>query len=415
MKLKKFKCPDTGILFEYNETAEIYVSEDAENLMTVDQVDRMLREGKIKFNESDILTEKKAKKESDDEEGTDDDEAVDESDDEDDDKVDETFGKDDDDVDEATINKVKKDTNKEVDGDGNTVKEGDDEDDIDESDDEDDVDENIDNFGDKKAKSFKKESDDDEEVDESDDEDKVEESLKLDFNTTISEADKSALFEGQELSEAFQTKTVTIFEAAVSAKVKELSEVAVKFHKKAADKKVAKLEESLQNQVNDYLDYVVTEWMTENEIAIDNGLKNEMNEEFLDGLKGLFTEHYIEVPEGRYDILEGLADKVESLEEKLDVQLTANSTLMAENKVQSKDKLIVKLSEGLSDNQTVKFTTLLEHVAADDLEVFETKALALKESYFKVAVPAKKDDKLNEDVNVITTDWDKLIAKASNI
>jgi len=382
MKLKQFKCPDTDVLFEYNETAEIYVSEDAENLMTVEQLEKMLEEGKVKFNEDDVLIEaKKAAKESDDEddedEGTDDDEAVDESADEDEEDHEEPDG--------------------------------------------DECDENIKNFGDKKAEPFKK--GDDDEVEEScDDDDKhKEESLELDYTSTISEADRSALFEGEELSEEYQAKTITIFEAAVSAKVKELSEEIKAHHKVSADKKVAKLEESLQNQVNDYLDYVVTEWMQENEIAIENGLKNDMNENFLNGLKGLFSEHFIEIPENRYDILEGLADKVESLEEQLDKQLESNASLLAENKGQTRDKIIVKLSEGLSDNQKEKFASLVEHVASDDLEEFETKALSLKESYFKVADPAKETgDSINESEhdtsNVVnSSEWDALIAKASGL
>jgi len=392
MKLKQFKCPETDVLFEYNETAEIYVSEDAENLMTVEQVDKMISEGKIKFNEDDVVVEKKAaKKESDDEEdddedGTDDDEAVDEEKDEEDDE---------------SVDEEKPD-----------VSDDDDEDAIDEEGDsgmDDDDEEEVDEACDKDKK------------DESDDEEDMDESLELDYSVSLTEEDRSALFEGEELSEEYQTKTITIFEAAVSAKVKELAVSAKSHYKTISEKKVAKLEESLQTQVNDYLDYVVTEWMGDNEIAIENGLKNEMNDEFLEGLKGLFTEHYIEVPEGRYDILEGLANKVESLEEKLDTQLEANSTLMAENKGQTKDKIVLKLSEGLSANQAEKFAALVEHVTSDDLTEFETKAQSLKESYFKKADPADKDESsINEsqhniDNVVISKEWDDLIARASNI
>ena len=254
---------------------------------------------------------------------------------------------------------------------------------------------------------------------EEDEDDDMEESLKLTFKTSITEEDKTALFEGEEISEEYKEKTITIFEASVSSKVKELAEQAQEHYKLVAEKKVAKLETSLQNQVNEYLDYVVTEWVSENEIAIENGLKNDMNEEFLDGLKGLFQEHYIEVPEQRYDILEGLADKVETLEEELDKQLASNASLMAENKVQSKDKIIATLSEGLSDNQADKFAALVEHVSSDDLNEFETKALSLKESYFKAADPAKENSNAitesdHSTSNVInSSEWDKMIARAS--
>ena len=154
----------------------------------------------------------------------------------------------------------------------------------------------------------------------------------------------------------------------------------------------------MKTDINNYLEYVVSEWMTENEIAIETGLKTEMNEKFIEALAGVYSEHFVKVPDERYDILEGLADKVESLENSLNEQLEANSTQLQENKNLQIELETVKLVEDLSSNQAEKFQSLLENVSFSDVEEFKTKATQLKESYFKSgAGPASKNDDIETD------------------
>ena len=202
--------------------------------------------------------------------------------------------------------------------------------------------------------------------------------------------DVDALVEGEDLSEEFKQKASTIFEAAVKSKIRpEVERIELeKTQEIAEDMEAFKTE--LAEKVDGYLDYVVSEWMKENELAIERGLKGEIAEDFITGLKALFEEHYIDVPDEKYDILESQAQKIEELEGKL------NETMgKLTEKKQSEDSLvreavIKEVSSDLAETQTEKFASLVEDVEFTDKESFEEKLNTLKENYFPKSVPTQE-------------------------
>ena len=208
--------------------------------------------------------------------------------------------------------------------------------------------------------------------------------------------DVDALVEGEDLSEDFKKKASTIFEAAVKSKIRpEVERIELeKTQEIAEDMESFKTE--LAEKVDGYLDYVVKEWMTENELAVERGLKGEIAEDFISGLKALFEEHYIDVPDEKYDILESQAQKIEELEGKL------NETIgKLTEKKQSEDSLvresvIKEVSSDLADTQTEKFASLVEDVEFTDKESFVEKLNTLKENYFPKSSPTQSLTEENE-------------------
>ena len=199
--------------------------------------------------------------------------------------------------------------------------------------------------------------------------------------------DIDALVEGEELSEEFKTKASTIFEAAVHQKVMEIATVKIdeleKEYQTNLQEEIVSFRDELTEKVDGYLNYVVEEWMKENEIALDSSLKSELTEEFMTGLKTLFTEHYIEVPDEKVDIVESLYDKVEELEEKLNSQIDDNVQVTSELNEYRKDKILEEVCEDLADTQSEKMKSLVEGVSyEDDKDDFENKIKTIKESYF---------------------------------
>ena len=199
--------------------------------------------------------------------------------------------------------------------------------------------------------------------------------------------DIDALVEGEELSEEFKTKASTIFEAAVHQKVMEIATEKIedleKEYQTNLQEEIVSFRDELTEKVDGYLNYVVEEWMKENEIALDSSLKSELTEEFIGGLKNLFTEHYIEVPDEKVDIVESLYDKVEELEEKLNSQIDDNVQVTSELNEYRKDKILEEVCEDLADTQSEKMKTLVEGVSyEDDKDDFENKVKTIKESYF---------------------------------
>lgn len=196
--------------------------------------------------------------------------------------------------------------------------------------------------------------------------------------------DVEEMFNGQDLSEEFKTNAATLFEAAVTARVVvEQARLEEEFESKLTEA-VTEITEELSSKVDAYLDYVVESWMEENEVAIESTLRNELTEEFIEGLKGLFAEHYIEVPEEKIDVLESLAAKVEALEAKLDE--TINENVELKNVVAEVEKVNVfeELCDGLALSQVEKFKALAEGIEFDgDLETYASKLAFVKESYFK--------------------------------
>ena len=199
--------------------------------------------------------------------------------------------------------------------------------------------------------------------------------------------DIDALVEGEELSEEFKTKASTIFEAAVHQKVMEVATEKIdeleKEYQTNLQEEIVSFRDELTEKVDGYLNYVVEEWMKENELALDSSLKSELTEEFIGGLKNLFTEHYIEVPDEKVDIVESLYDKVEELEEKLNSQIDDNVKVTGELNEYRKDKILEEVCEDLADTQSEKMKSLVEGVSyEDDADNFEDKIKTIKESYF---------------------------------
>ena len=213
--------------------------------------------------------------------------------------------------------------------------------------------------------------------------------------------DIDALVEGEELSEEFKTKASTIFEAAVHQKVMEIATEKIedleKEYQTNLQEEIVSFRDELTEKVDGYLNYVVEEWMKENELALDSSLRSELTEEFMGGLKTLFTEHYIEVPDEKVDIVESLYDKVEELEEKLNSQIDDNVKVSSELNEYRKNKILEEVCDDLADTQSEKMKSLVEGVSyEDDSENFEEKVKTIKENYFP---DNKKQDENVEQVD----------------
>lgn len=194
--------------------------------------------------------------------------------------------------------------------------------------------------------------------------------------------DVDALLNGEELSEEFRQKAETIFEAAVMARVRaEVARIEEEFESKLAEQ-VEKNTEGLVEQVDGYLGYVAEQWMTQNEIALERGMKSDILEGFVNGLKGLFEEHYIDIPEERFDVLGEMELHVEELEAKLNEQVAANIELSKAIAESKQAEIIKTVSEGLTDTETEKFLALAEELSYEDAQSFETKVKTIRENYF---------------------------------
>ncbi len=197
--------------------------------------------------------------------------------------------------------------------------------------------------------------------------------------------DIEEMFNGQDLSEEFKDNVATLFEAAVSARMVAETARLEEAYEEALKEEIANFGEELTSKLDTYLDYVVENWMKENEVAIESTLRNELAEEFMEGLKNLFAEHYISVPEEKVDVLEAMAEKVAALEEKLDETITENfelKSLAAENERQD---IVESLASDLALTQQEKFAALVEGIEFDgDLDTYAKKLMIVKENYFKV-------------------------------
>jgi len=218
------------------------------------------------------------------------------------------------------------------------------------------------------------------------------------------EDDVNALLGGEELSEEFREKAKVIFEAALNSKVKEIQEaLEIQFAERLVTE-TESMKEELVSRVDSYLEYVAEEWMTENELAIEHGLKTEMTESFLSGMKGLFEEHYVTIPEEKYDVLESMVDKLDEMETKLNEQIEKNIGLNKRLGESVADGILNSVSEGLVETQKEKLASLAESVEFESEEAYREKLETLKESYFsKSPAPAKasvaKQETLSEGVD----------------
>ena len=206
----------------------------------------------------------------------------------------------------------------------------------------------------------------------------IEEKIK---NISVKE-DVEALVEGEDLSEEFKEKAATIFEAAVKSKIRSEVERMSKDYHDTKEQEIDTLKEDLTEKVDTYLNYVVEEWTKENELAIERGLKGEIAEDFISGLKQLFEDHYIDVPDEKYDVLEAQSEKISELEEKLNETIQKNVELNDSKSNLVREQVISEVSEDLADTEIEKFKDLTKDVEFGDEESFRDKLDVLKESYF---------------------------------
>jgi len=212
--------------------------------------------------------------------------------------------------------------------------------------------------------------------------------------------DIDALLSGENLSEEFVTKATTIFEAAVSARAEEIVEQIEDELVQQFQESVEQIKEELASKVDDYLNYMVQEWVQENQLAIEKGLRAEIVEDFIGGLRNLFAEHYIDIPEDKVDVVEELTSKVEELESSLNEQIKSTVELTKQLNEQKKIEAIYTACEGLTQTQVEKMKSLAEGMEFTTEEEFAGKLETIKESYFKTPVKSADSSALNEEVQI---------------
>jgi hypothetical protein len=239
-----------------------------------------------------------------------------------------------------------------------------------------------------------------EEVLAEDDEESSEEEEEIEEEYNVEE-DVNALLEGEELSEEFQEKAKTIFEAAIKSRVSQIQETLENNYAVALEEEVQEIKSELQERVDSYLEYVASEWLGENQIAVQTGLKEELSESFMTGLKGLFEDHYVSIPEDKYDVLESMVEKLDEMETKLNEQIEKNVSLNKRLAESVADGIFDEISEGLALSQKDKLASLAESVEFESEEEYREKLETLKEAYFpsRGVSPSAKTETLSEGVD----------------
>lgn len=207
--------------------------------------------------------------------------------------------------------------------------------------------------------------------------DKDDEDYSVDMSEHV-----DALLAGEELSEEFKAKAKTIFESAVKAKVAEELKLFEQAYAATLEQEVSRIQEEMEVNVDNYLTHVVEDWSKNNELQIETGLRTELTEDFIAGLRNLFVEHYIDIPEDKVSVVEELAEQVTMLETRLNEQIETNINLNNMLNESKKVSVINQLTEGLTETQKEKFMTLAENVSYTDLDTFTNKVTTLRESYF---------------------------------
>jgi hypothetical protein len=215
------------------------------------------------------------------------------------------------------------------------------------------------------------------------------------------EEDVNALIEGEELSEEFKEKAKTIFEAAIISRVNQVKESLEAQYEERLVEEVQEISAALSERVDSYLEYVADEWFQENSLAIEGGLKEELTNSFMTGLKGLFEEHYVSIPEDKYDVLESMVEKLDEMETKLNEQIEKNVSLNKRLAESVADGIFDQVSEGLAATQKDKLASLAESVEFESEEEYREKLETLKEAYFpsKVSSPKARTESLSEGVD----------------
>ena len=209
------------------------------------------------------------------------------------------------------------------------------------------------------------------------------------------EEDLTALLDGEELSEEFQNKARTIFEAAIKSKIAEVKSELQEQYEATIVEEVAAVKEELAERVDAYLEYVSDEWMSENKLAVEAGLKTEMTDSFLTGMKSLFEDHYVSIPEEKYDVLNSMVDKLDEMEGKLNEQITKNVALNKRLAESTSDVIFADVAEGLAVTQKDKLATLAENVEFDGEDNYREKLVTLRNSYFPANPSTPKDQTEN--------------------
>ena len=236
------------------------------------------------------------------------------------------------------------------------------------------------------------------------------------------EADVKALLEGEELSEEFQNKAKTIFEAAIKSKLADVRESVKAEYEEQLVEEVASIKSELEERVDAYLEYVADEWIADNQIAVESGLKSEMTDSFLTGMKSLFEEHYVSVPEDKYDVIESMVDKLDEMEGKLNEQIEKNVALNRRLAESSADVVFGEVTEGLAATQKEKLATLVENVEFESETDYREKLVTLKESYFPSNAGAQRDksENLSEETSTpnyqdISSSMDKYLQTLNRV
>ena len=244
---------------------------------------------------------------------------------------------------------------------------------------------------------MKEETEEDEDLEDVESEEEDEEVVEEDFNI---EEDVNALLEGEELSEEFQEKAKTIFEAAIRSKVATIKEHLQEVYAEQMVEELHYIKEELTDRVDSYLEYVADEWFQETALAVQHGLQSEMTESFLSGLKGLFEEHYVSIPEEKYDVVYNMVDKLDEMEEKLNEQIERNIALNRRLAESVADVIFADVSEGLALSQRDKLASLAENVEFDSEADYREKLVTLRNSYFpaNTSAPRNVTENLSEEV-----------------
>jgi len=240
------------------------------------------------------------------------------------------------------------------------------------------------------------------------------------------EEDVEALLAGEELSEEFQEKARTIFETAIKSKVSEIKEEMQEAYAQALVEEIDTIKEGLTERLDAYLEYVADEWIQENVLAVEAGLKTEMTESFLQGMKGLFEEHYVTIPEDRYDVIESMVDKLDEMETKLNEQIERNVALNRRLAESTSDVILADVAEGLALSQKDKLASLAENVEFESESDYREKLVTLRESYFPSTstqrsttenlseeVTSEETESLNESVNPVMASYLNVLSRSS--
>ena len=235
-----------------------------------------------------------------------------------------------------------------------------------------------------------------EEVDGEEVEEDEEDEIEIDV-----EEDVQALFGNEDLSEEFKERAKTVFETALRSKIQEAADMIAARYEKALEENVAAIHQELTERVDSYLEYVAGEWITENALQVERGLKSELSESFMTGLKGLFEDHYVQIPEEKYNVLESMVDKLDDMESKLNEQIERNVQLTQRLSESVSDSIFHEVARGLSETQKGKLAGLSESVEFISENDYRGKLEVLKESYFS-RTPVTQS-RVNDDEMLGTT------------